>query len=193
MAHFVDENWKRRHLNLSMCRLYGSHSGENVGHHIVLVLQDWGIASRVGYIVTDNEAANGTAIDHIFETLEPEVYRQVKTKKARKVELRKRWVRCLAHTLNLISQAFLLGQNPEQFFMNTDMTELTGDLDALTDLWRTRGFVGKLSNIVRYIRRSPKQRAEFERIRVEDDTGDVYWVAVEEVEDDEQLEVSVYT
>ena len=45
-----------------MCRLYGSHSGENVGHHVVLVLRDWGIASRIGYIITDNEAANGTIL-----------------------------------------------------------------------------------------------------------------------------------
>lgn len=55
-----------------------------------------------------------------------------------------------------------------------------------------RGFIGKISNIVRYIRRSPKQRAEFERIRVNDSTKDVYWIAVEEVEDDEQLEVSTF-
>ena len=31
--------------------------------------------------------------------------------------------------------------------------------------------------------------SEFERIRVDDDSEDVYWIAVEEVEDDEQLEV----
>jgi hypothetical protein len=192
IAHFVDEKWKRRHVNLSMCRLYGGHSGENIGHHVVLVLRDWGIASKVGYVITDNEPANGTAVDNIFETLEPEFYRRMKTKKARKTELRKRWVRCLAHTLNLISQAFLLGKDPEQFLLRSDTAELNGDLDTLTDLWRKRGFIGKLSNIVRYIRRSPKQRAEFERIRVSDDAGDVYWVAVEEVEDDEQHEVSVY-
>jgi hypothetical protein len=109
-------------------------------------LRDWGIASQIGYIITDNEAANGTAVDNIFEPLEPEVYWRIKTKKARKTELRKRWVRCLAHTLNLISQAFLLGQDPEQFFLRTDMAELT-DLDVLTDLWRKRGFIGKLSDI----------------------------------------------
>ena len=62
----------------------------------------------------------------------------------------------------------------------------------LIELWRKRGFIGKISNIVRYIRRSPKQRAEFERIRVNDSTKDVYWIAVEEVEDDEQLEVSTF-
>ena len=54
------------------------------------------------------------------------------------------------------------------------MAELTGDLDVLTDLWKKHGFIGKLSNIVRYIRRRPKQRTEFERIRVTDDTGDVH-------------------
>ena len=192
IAHFVDENWKRKHLQLSMCRLYGSHSGENLADHIVTVIRDWEIASRVGYIVTDNEASNGVAVDHIFETLEPETYQSIRPKKAKKVALRKRWVRCLAHTLNLISQAFLFGQDPENFLMNTDGAELRGDLDVLIELWRKRGFIGKISNIVRYIRRSPKQRAEFERIRVNDSTKDVYWIAVEEVEDDEQLEVSTF-
>ena len=192
IAHFVDENWKRKHLQLSMCRLYGSHSGENLAYHIVTVIRDWEIASRVGYIVTDNEASNGVAVDHIFETLEPETYQSIRPKKAKKAALRKRWVRCLAHTLNLISQASLFGQDPENFLMNTDGAELRGDLDVLIELWRKRGFIGKISNIVRYIRRSPKQRAEFERIRVNDSTKDIYWIAVEEVEDDEQLEVSTF-
>lgn len=175
-----------------MCRLYGSHSGENLAEHIVTIIRDWEIESRVGYIVTDNEASNGVAVDHIFETLEPETYQSIRPKKAKKAALRKRWVRCLAHTLNLISQAFLFGQDPEKFLMNTDGAELRGDLDVLIELWRKRGFIGKISNIVRYIRRSPKQRAEFERIRVNDSTKDVYWIAVEEVEDDEQLEVSTF-
>jgi hypothetical protein len=119
-----------------------------------------------------------------------EIYQSIKTKKAKRAELRKRWIRCFAHSLNLISQAFLFGQSPEEFLIKTDGAELTGDLEGLDKLWRTRGFVGKLSNIVRYIRRSPKQRAEFERVRIDDDSGDVYWIAVEDVEDDEQLEVS---
>ena len=89
------------------------------------------IALRVGHIVTDNEASNGVAVDHIFETLEPETYQSIKPKKAKKAALRKRWVRCLAHTLsNLISQAFLFGQDPEIFLMNTDGAELRGDLDV---------------------------------------------------------------
>jgi hypothetical protein len=47
IAHFVDENWKRRHLQLSMSRLYGDHSGENVAAHIVPILREWEIDGRV--------------------------------------------------------------------------------------------------------------------------------------------------
>jgi hypothetical protein len=189
IAHFVDENWKRQHLQLSMGRLYGGHSGKNLAHHILPVLRDWGIASRLGYFVTDNEASNGTAVDHILQVLEPETYQHLKTNKRKKAELRKRWIRCLAHTINLICQSFLLGKDPEKFLIDIDGAELTGDLDKLQMLWRKRGFIGKLSNIIRYIRRSPSQREQFERIRINDEADDVYWIAVEEVEDDEQLEV----
>jgi hypothetical protein len=73
-------------------------------------------------------------VDHIFETLELELYQAIKTKKARKVELRKHWVRCVAHTFNLISQTFLLGQEPEEFIMKMDRAELIGNLDTFTDL-----------------------------------------------------------
>jgi len=72
---------------------------------------------------------------------------------------------------------------------DTDGAELSGDLNKLQTLWRKRAFVGKLSNIIRYIRRSPTQRGQFERIRINDEEDDVYWIAVEEVEDNEQLEV----
>ncbi len=39
IAHFVDENWERRHLQISMSRLYGGHSGENLAAHIVPILR----------------------------------------------------------------------------------------------------------------------------------------------------------
>ena len=71
--------------------------------------------------MTDNEASNGVAVDHIFEPLEPETYQSIKPKKAKKAALRKRRVRCLAHTLNLICQAFLFGQDPENFLMEPSL------------------------------------------------------------------------
>jgi len=68
IAHFVDENWERRHLQLSMSRLYGGHSGENLAAHIVPILRDWGIDNRIGFFITDNEASNGVAIDNVLSS-----------------------------------------------------------------------------------------------------------------------------
>jgi len=47
IAHFVDENWERRHLQLSMSRLFGGHSGESVANYIVPILRDWRIDGSV--------------------------------------------------------------------------------------------------------------------------------------------------
>jgi hypothetical protein len=171
IAHFVDENWERRHLQLSMSRLYGDHSGENVAAHIVPILHEWEIDGRINYFITDNEASNGTAIDHILRAIDPNYKR---------VDRQRRWIRCLAHTLNLTAQAFLLGENPETFEATVQGAELRNDIDELQRIWRDRGFIGKLTNIIRSIRRSPKQRTKFERIKV-DASGDVEWLAAEEI------------
>ena len=179
IVHFVDENWERRHLQLSMSRLYGDHSGANLAAHIVPILRDWGIDDRIGYFITDNEAANGTAIDHILGAIESTY---------KKADRPRRWVRCLPHTLNLVAQAFMLGHDPELFEANVQGTELTNDMTELQNLWRACGFIGKLVNIIHYIRRSPKQRVEFERIKV-DECGDIEWLAAEDIEDEQQLEV----
>jgi len=179
IAHFIDQNWERRHLQLSMSRLYGGHSGENVAAHVVPILRDWEIDGRIGQFITDNEPANGTAIDHILFAIDPTY---------KKADRSRRWIRCLAHTLNLVSQAFLLGENPEKFQARVLGAEAVNDLDELQALWRDRGFIGKLTNIVRYIRKSPKQRGEFERVKVSE-CGDIEWLAVEDVEDERQLEV----
>jgi hypothetical protein len=87
IAHFVDENWERRHLQLSMSRLYGDHSGANLAAHIVLILRDWGIDDQIGYFITDNEAANGTAIDHILSAIEPMYKRADRSKRWNAIDL----------------------------------------------------------------------------------------------------------
>ena len=123
--HFVDENWEQRHLQLSMSRLYGDHSGANLAAHIVPILRDWGIDDRIGYFITDNEAANGIAIDHILGAIESTY---------KKVDRPRRWVRCLPHTLNLVAQAFMLGHDPELFEANVQGAELTNNMTELQNL-----------------------------------------------------------
>jgi hypothetical protein len=77
-----------------MGRLYGGHSGENLATHIIPILRDWGIDNRIGFFITDNEASNGVAIDHVLSAVETTY---------KKADRSKRWIRCLPHTLNLVA------------------------------------------------------------------------------------------
>lgn len=54
---------------------------------MVPILREWGIDSRLGYIITDNEPANRTTVDYILEAVELESYLLIKLKKAKRVEL----------------------------------------------------------------------------------------------------------
>ena len=90
--------------------------------------------------------------------------------------------------LNLAAQAFMHGRDPELFEANVQGAELTNNMAELWRLWRACGFIGKPINIIRSIRRSPKQRAEFERIKV-NECGDIEWLAAEDIGDEQQLEV----
>jgi hypothetical protein len=85
---------------------------------------------------------------------------------SQKVRQSKRWIRCLPYTLNLIAQAFLLGENPKVFEATVLGAELKNDMEELQEIWRESGFIGKL-NIVNSIRRSPLPKA----------TGQVYMCA----------------
>ncbi len=56
--------------------------------------------------------------------------------------------------------------------LSVKTAELHNNLEELQKLWRSRGFIGKLMNIIRSIQRSPKQRKVFKSIKV-DESGDV--------------------
>lgn len=37
-THFIDENWERRYLQLSIFRLYNGYNGENLAYHMIPIL-----------------------------------------------------------------------------------------------------------------------------------------------------------
>ncbi|SRR6266480_352079 len=105
-----------------MSCLYGGHSRENLATYIILILRDWEIDNRIGFFITDNEASNGVVINHILGTV------NITYKKA---DQPKRWIRYLPYTLNLITQAFLLSDNPESFIVNVELVELRNSFKEL--------------------------------------------------------------
>ncbi|KAK5997074.1 FAD-linked oxidoreductase ZEB1 [Cladobotryum mycophilum] len=108
---------------------------EQPGSHTV---KDWGISTRLRTIVSDNASNNDTCLQHLFNILDPTMT---------SVKISERRMRCYGHILNLVARAYLYGENSESFEQESQ-----------------KGPIGKLHNIVRFIRASPQRSAQFKKI-----------------------------
>ncbi|KAH7460200.1 hypothetical protein FOMA001_g19634 [Fusarium oxysporum f. sp. matthiolae] len=94
--------------------------------------------------------ANDTCLYYMYQRLDPSM---------RPVDIKARRMRCYGHTLNLVARAFLFGKDAESFELESDINGMRGLVEQDLDHWRTKGPIGKLRNIVKFIRSSP-QRSE---------------------------------
>ena len=56
-----------------------------------------------------------------------------------------RWIRCCGHIFNLVGQAALFGHSQQ---LLSDQLEAEEDLEQAHTLWRRRGPIGKLHNVI---------------------------------------------
>ena len=69
--------------------------------------------------------------------------------------MEERRLHCVSHVIKLIAKAFLFGENADAFEFEASEVEKKLDPKAEMNLGRKRGLVGKLHNLVKYIRASP--------------------------------------
>jgi len=155
VAHFISKDGKRRTAVLGLRELMGEHSGENMAEVLLQIFKDYKISGRIGYFMADNASSNDTCIDAVLQALYSNM--SVKQRKRRRL-------RCFGHIINLCTQAFLIGKDAEKVCKELDTAYHEGDLKKIGDLWRKRGAIGRLHNIVRYIRASPQRRQFFRSI-----------------------------
>ncbi|KFY19846.1 hypothetical protein V493_07817, partial [Pseudogymnoascus sp. VKM F-4281 (FW-2241)] len=62
IGHFISESGLLQHSILALKELDGAHSSENQAASIMEVINDYGIASKVGYFMMDNASNNDTMI-----------------------------------------------------------------------------------------------------------------------------------
>jgi hypothetical protein len=74
---------------------------------------------------------------------------------------RRRSLRCLGHVINLAAQAFLLGSQSQETLDQLGLVDGRRDFEAMAKIWRKQGALGRLHNIVKYIRMTPQHRAEW--------------------------------
>ena len=77
IAHYIDEEGTLQHTNLALKSIIGDHTGESLAVAIIEVLEDWGFASKLGFIVSDNAAPNDVMMrvlqrgkSHLFDLFE---------------------------------------------------------------------------------------------------------------------------
>lgn len=49
VAHYIDENFKYKTRLIGLRRVYGNHTGENMVHHLIDVIETYRIWDKVGY------------------------------------------------------------------------------------------------------------------------------------------------
>lgn len=149
-GHFMNPRYRVDNVLLGLRRLRGPHSGENIAEAIVSVIRTYEITNKIGYFVLDNASSNTTCVTWVLDTLKIN-----DTTKNRRLF-------CLGHVINLAAKAFLFGQNPDAFDRDLKSVDEYNEEVKGRELWRKRGPIGKLHNVVFYIRRTPQRREEFE-------------------------------
>ena len=157
VAHYIDKNGARQTKLLAMRQLEGEHTGANQAQIVLNIIGEYRFGGKVGYFMLDNASSNDTAVDLILKTLYPNM--SVKQRKRRRL-------RCLGHVVNLCAQAFLLGEKADTTLEELELAYSRHDFESIAKLWRQQGALGRLHNIVRYIRMSPQRREEFRRVIV---------------------------
>jgi hypothetical protein len=157
IGHCVDGvKLENQHVLLGLRRLPQAHTGAEIGGALTSRLNFWNLSGRqVGCFVADNASVNDVAIKQVLEVLIPGI----------KEPLQRRG-RCIGHIVNLAAKAYLFGEDVDAFEYAVE----TGNQSAASERlraaqreWRKKGPIGKLLNLMVFIRASPPRRESFKR------------------------------
>jgi hAT family C-terminal dimerisation region len=151
VGHFMSSKYKVESVLLGLRRIQGTHTGENIAEAVLKVIHKYGLSGdQMGWFVLDNATSNDTCVEEILKRL------------SINDTVERRRLRCLGHIINLSAKAFLFGSDPNAFEKDIENTQKYEELKNERELWRKRGPIGKLHNIVTYILSTPQRREEFE-------------------------------
>lgn len=155
-AHFIGHQGRCQSVLLALKRMRAAHGGVEIANIIVEVLKQYDITHKLGVFVADNAEANDVAWREVLRQLHPE--RDPVASRSR----------CLGHIINLAAKSFLFGKNTDAFDAIVDSVNDSSSQDSEVMRkaqleWRKRGPVGKVHNIITFIRASPQRKEAFRR------------------------------
>lgn len=153
VGHWLDQEVVYQTRLLAMELVQGSHTGENQAPYLLKVINDFNLNDKLGFMTADN----ATSCDHAVQAL----YHLLPTQELLEDEFSGVFrIRCFGHILNLIAKAFLEGGIKRKLPQGDTIIYREVNAEELAQ-WRKMGPVGKLHNIVTWIRGSPQRRQAF--------------------------------
>jgi hypothetical protein len=122
------------------------HYGHTIARNVLNIIHDFQIADKVGYFTLDNAENNTTAMDTIGHELGF-------------------YGRCIGYVVNLATKALLFGNSPDAF--EEQLGGSSPSTIAEYQLWREKGPVGKLHNLVVDIRNVHRLSQLFQKVQKE--------------------------
>ncbi|KAM6505364.1 hypothetical protein FSOLCH5_15493 [Fusarium solani] len=142
VVHFIDANNTFRTFLLDLPEQSTGHTGIGIAERVKAVLAEFAITEdQIGYFVADNATENDTCLEDLSADF----------------NFDKAWrrLRCMGHVINLVARALLFGKDPDGFAEDTE--EIADDLLRKMKQWRKAGPVGKLHNIMVWLRSSSER------------------------------------
>jgi hypothetical protein len=97
-------------------------------------------------VILDNASSNNTCLLNFYEDLDAGISL---------VDICDRCMRCYRYISNLVTCAFLYGEDFKAFEAESQVFNFLGRYKDDLRHWRKKGLVGKVHNIVKFIRSSP--------------------------------------
>ncbi|KAI1522274.1 hypothetical protein PtrSN002B_012220, partial [Pyrenophora tritici-repentis] len=146
VAYYVDSSGELRDLPIALLQLTGAHTSEAMAKVVMAIFKQFEITvGKLGYFVLDNAHNNNTTINTLALQMG--------------FSATERRLRCGPHTLNLIGQMLLWGEEKESY--DNEETERVNEAENMAT-WRGDGPLGVLLAVINYIK-TPQQYALFEK------------------------------
>jgi len=157
-AHWTNDSWNVQSILMAIREIEGDHDGENISQCVHAVVKEFEIVDRIGYFTGDNASNNDTALRCLN--------RRIRAEGGIGFDVGERRLRCFAHDMQIAVKGLLFGPKAkelETYEETADVSEEEKE-EWIKVKWRAFGAIGKLHNIIKYIRISPKRRAGFKTL-----------------------------
>ena len=161
VAHWTAEDYKVKTALLAIREVHGEYTEENIANVVYPVMKEYDIHTRFGYYVGDNATNNDTSLKFLDQHFRNDGYDGF--------NIDQRRLRCFAYEMQLATKALLFGprvKELEEYPVTAGVTE-EEKREYVKKKWRSFDAVGKLHNIVKYIRGSPQRRESYSIVRDE--------------------------